>query len=300
MHLDSHIHLWKLGDGAHFWMREKIAGLHRDFTEEDLRRLTARCGVGAAIVVQAYHNTEETLHWLERAEQNPQIAGVVGWVDLLGDTIQQDVAEYRKWPKFVGLRPLPGDTFGGDWLAEPKAIAAIAKLQEMDASVDTLQRVENLPRARAFFRQFPDLRLVLNHGGRPAVMTGETAAWRAELAAFARETSAAVKCSGLVERAGVEWTKESVKPYVATLIEVFGTDRVMFGTNWPVMTISATYGLWVNTLVEILEEIGLTAGERDDVMWRTAARHYRIDWPHSHQTGRGNGLGAAEPSVHTV
>ena len=279
MHLDSHIHLWELSDGERFWMREKIAALHRDFTEEDLRRLAAKCGVRGAIVVQAYHNTDETLRWLQRAEHNPQIAGVVGWVDLLGETIADDVAEYRKWPKFVGLRPLPGDTFGGDWLSEPKSKMAITRLQAMDISVDTLQRVENLPRARAFFAAFPDLRLVLNHGGRPAVMTGELHAWRAEMKAFAKETPAVVKCSGLVERAGVEWSKETVKPYVATLVEAFGSGRVMFGTNWPVMTISATYDLWVNTLVEILQELGLSTEEQDDVMWRTAARHYRIDWP---------------------
>jgi L-fuconolactonase len=288
MHLDSHIHLWTLDDGEYFWMREKIAALCRDFTEDDLRGLTARCGVGGAIVVQAYHNTKETMHWLERGQHNPQIAGVVGWADPLGDTIVEDVERYRKWPKFVGLRPLPGDTFGGDWLVEPKAAEAIRTLEAMDVSVDTLQRVENLPRARAFFSRFPGLRLVLNHGGRPAVMTGETAAWRAEIEAFARDTPAAVKCSGLVERAGVEWTKESVKPYVATLLDVFGPSRVMFGTNWPVCTISSTYDLWVKTLVEILDDLGLDAEEKDDVMWRTAARHYRVDWPPSVPDGRGS------------
>ena len=127
--------------------------------------------------------------------------------------------------------------------------------------------------------EFPDLRVVLNHGGRPAVMTGILEPWRSEIHAFARETSAVVKCSGLVERAGVEWSKESVKPYVAELIAAFGSKRVMFATNWPVSTISSTYDLWVNTLAQILDELGLSADEKDDIMWRTAARHYRVKWP---------------------
>ncbi len=276
MYLDSHIHLWRLDDGEHFWMREKIAALHRDFTEDDLETLRGRCGVRAAIVVQAYHTIRETEHWLERANRSDQLAGVVGWLDVFSDTLREQVEAYRRWPKFVGLRPLPADTFGGDWLSDPRSRGAIELLRDMDVSVDTLQRVENLPRARTFFREIPGLRLVLNHGGRPAVMTGELEPWRSELRAFARETSALVKCSGLVERAGVEWSKASVKPYVAEIVDAFGPRRTMFATNWPVSTISTRYDLWVETLVEILEDLGLSSEEREDIMWRTAARHYRI------------------------
>ena len=279
MYLDAHIHLWELNDGEHFWLRDKVAGLHRDFTEDDLCALRAKCDVGGAIVVQACHTTGETKKWLQRAEKSDQLAGVVGWLDLFSDKLEEEVREYRQSPKFVGLRPLPPDTFGGDWLSDPRSKLAIKTLQALDVSIDTLQRAENLPRARAFFREFPGLRLVLNHGGRPAVMTSIVEPWRSEIQAFAKETSAVVKCSGLVERAGVEWSKDSVKPYVATLIEAFGTRRVMFATNWPVITISSTYVLWVNTLVQILDELGLSKDEKDDMMWRTASNHYRVAWP---------------------
>ena len=261
------------------WFRDKIAGLQRDFTEDDLRALRGKCDVGGAIVVQACNTTGETKRWLQRAEKSDQLAGVVGWLDLFSDQLEDEVREYRKSPKFVGLRPLPADTFGGDWLSDPRSKLAIKTLQALDVSIDTLHRVEDLPRARAFFREFPGLRLVLNHGGRPAVMTGIVDPWRSEIQAFAKETSAVVKCSGLVERAGIEWSKNSVKPYVATLIEAFGTRRVMFATNWPVITISSTYDLWVNTLVQILDELGLSKDEKDDVMWRTASKHYRVAWP---------------------
>ncbi|MGI8894673.1 MAG: amidohydrolase family protein [Casimicrobiaceae bacterium] len=279
MYLDAHIHLWELDDGEHFWMRDKIAGLHRDFTEQDLRALRAKCKVGGAIVVQACHTISETRKWLARAVKSDQLAGVIGWLDLFSPNLAAEVAVYRASPKFVGLRPLPQDTFGGDWLSDPRSKTSIKLLQSLDVSIDTLQRMESLPRARAFFREFPGLRLVLNHGGRPAVMTGILEPWRSEIRAFARETSAVVKCSGLVERAGVEWDKATVKPYVATLLEEFGAKRIMFATNWPVSTISSTYDLWVNTLAEILDDLGLTSDEKDDVMWRTAAQHYRVKWP---------------------
>lgn len=260
-------------------MREKIDALNRDFTEEHLRELQAKCGVRGAVLVQAYHGASETMQWLRRAQQSDQLVGVIGWAELFSPKLEDEIRAYQEWPKFVGVRPLPVDTFGADWLSDPRSKKAMAALQNLQASVDILVRVENLARGREFFRQFPGLRFVLNHGGRPAVMTGELEPWRSEIRMFATETSAVVKCSGLVERAGVEWTKDSVKPYVATLIEAFGARRVMFATNWPVMTISSTYDLWVHTLVRILNELGLSADEHDDVMWRTASTHYRIPWP---------------------
>ncbi|MGQ0543851.1 MAG: amidohydrolase family protein [Betaproteobacteria bacterium] len=277
--LDAHVHLWRRDDEERHWMREKIDALNRDFAEEHLRELRGKCGVGGAILVQAYNGAKETMHWLRKVEQTDQLVGVIGWADLFSAALEDDIRSYQECPKFVGVRPLPPDTFGADWLSDPRSKEAMGALQKIQASVDILLRVENLGRARELFRQFPGLRLVLNHGGRPPVMTGELGPWRSEIQMFAKQTSAVVKCSGLVERAGVEWTKDSVKPYVATLIEAFGTRRVMFATNWPVMTISSTYDLWVRTLARILNELGLSQDEQDDVMWRTASRHYGIPWP---------------------
>ena len=139
--------------------------------------------------------------------------------------------------------------------------------------------MENLARARVFLRGYPGLRVVLNHAGRPAVMAGFDTRWQREMQAFARETSATVKCSGLVERAGIEWTVDTIKPWVAALLEAFGTKRILFASNWPVMTISANYGLWVRTLQSILEQLGLDAAEREAIMGGNAAAAYRLGTP---------------------
>lgn len=151
-------------------------------------------------------------------------------------------------------------------------------------------------RARAFFRDFPELRLVLNHGGRPAVMTGILEPWRIEIRAFAKETSAVVKCSGLVERAGVEWSKDSVKPYVAELIEAFGTKRVMFATNWPLSTISSTYDLWVNTLAQILDELGMTSVFAEVTTWMRENKRLAAEPPDIRQVFAPAYLKAIDPS----
>lgn len=278
-YLDAHIHLWQLSDGERFWLRDKIAGLYRDFTEEDLRALRGKCNVGGAILVQAYHSVADSLKLLRLAEGSDQLAGVLAWIDIFSPSLEKDVARYRESRKFVGLRPMPPDTFGGNWLTDERSELAIRVLQELDCSIDVLQPVESLKRTAAFLHRFPDLRVVLDHGGRPAVMTGALEPWRTDIRELAARTTTVVKCSGLVERAGVEWSKRSVKPYVTALLEAFGSKRVMFATNWPVVTISSTYDLWVRTLVEILDELGLTQDEKDDVMWRVASRHYRIAWP---------------------
>jgi L-fuconolactonase len=125
-------------------------------------------------------------------------------------------------------------------------------------------------------------------------MTGQLEPWAHEIRALADETSILVKCSGLVERAGVEWTRASVEPYVAALIEAFGPSRVMFATNWPVSTISARYDQWTATLVDILGRLGLSQEERAAVMGLTAARHYGVQLPEAGATVRASTAGVAQ------
>ena len=278
-YLDAHIHLWRARDGEDFWMRRKIPALDRDFTEDDLRANRARCDVGGAIVVQAMHNLAESRRLLEAAGRSDQLAGRGRVVRPVRPGARSRPRRLRRHAEFVGVRPLPPDTFGGDWIADPRSRRAFQVFAAHDISVDVLVRVEDLGRARAFLREFPGLRIVLNHGGRPAVMTGQLEPWRTEIRAFARETSAVVKCSGLVERAGVEWTRASVRPYVETLIDAFGPGRVMFATNWPVSTISSRYDLWVESLTGMLDDLRMSPADRDAIMAGTAASHYRIAWP---------------------
>lgn len=277
--LDAHIHLWQRSESRGVWLHEKIAGLSRDFTEDDFREERTPVNVGAAIVVQAAHDTEEAVKWLERAKVSDQIAGVIGWADLYADDLAQQVGRLAAYPHFAGLRPLPPDTFGGEWLNLDKTRRGLTILQDIGCATDILIRTEKLPDATALFTDYPELRLCLNHAARPAVMTGILEPWASDIQRFARETNAVVKCSGLLERAGIEWSKDSVRPYVETVIEAFGTKRVMFATNWPVLNISATYGGWVRTLTSILDDLGLSQEERDDIMWRTASRFYGIPWP---------------------
>ncbi len=246
--LDSHIHLWRRADGDPVWVAEKIGGLARDFTADDWRLHADASGVRGAILVQAAHAIAETERWLARAATDPRLVGVVGWADLHADTLAADVARLRAHPKLVGIRPLPSGTFGADWLGDPRTRRGLATLAAADVTVDVLVKWPGLARARELIAGLPGLRVVLNHCGRPDTMTGLLEPWAGDLKAFARATTATVKLSGLIERAGIEWTPATLRPYVETVIDAFGPSRVMFATNWPVLEIGGTYEGWVGAL----------------------------------------------------
>ena len=277
--LDSHIHLWRRADGDPVWVAEKIGGLARDFTADDWRCHADASGVRGAILVQAAHAIAETERWLARAAADPRLVGVVGWADLHADTLAADVARLKAHPKLVGIRPLPPGTFGADWLGDPRTRRGLATLAASGVTVDVLVKWPGLARARDLLAGLPDLRVVLNHCGRPDTMTGLLEPWAGDLKAFARATTATVKLSGLIERAGIEWTPQTLRPYVETVIDAFGPSRVMFATNWPVLEIGGTYEGWVGALRAILEDIGLSEADRGEILAGTACRAYGVTLP---------------------
>lgn len=277
--IDSHIHLWRRADGDDVWVADKIGGLARDFTVGDWKRHADACGVAGAILVQAAHSIAETERALALAAAEPRIVGVVGWADLFADSLADDVARFRAHPRLVGIRPLPPGTFGADWLTDARTRRGLATLGRAGVSVDVLVKWPGLARARDLLADLPEVRVVLNHCGRPDTMTGQLEPWASDLKSFARATTATIKLSGLIERAGIEWTAESLRPYIETVIDAFGPSRVMFATNWPVLEIGGTYEGWVAVLRETLAGIGLSAAEQGEILAGTACRAYGVAMP---------------------
>ena len=277
--LDSHIHLWRRADGDDVWVASKIGGLARDFSVDDWRAHADASGVAGAILVQAAHSIAETERAIALAAANPRIVGVVGWADLHGESLAADVARLANHPQLVGIRPLPPGTFGADWMADPRTERGLATLGAAGIAVDVLVKWPGLTRARQLLERLPQVRVVLNHCGRPDTMTGLLEPWSSDLKAFARATSATIKLSGLIERAGIEWTKESLRPYVETVIDAFGPSRVMFASNWPVLEIGGTYEGWVGALRAILDDIGLAEADRVAILAGTACRAYGVTLP---------------------
>ena len=277
--LDSHIHLWRRADGDDIWVAEKVGGLARDFGVDEWRRHADTCGVGGAILVQAAHSLAETERALALAAREPRIVGVVGWGDLFADSLADDVARLKAHPRLVGIRPLPPGTFAADWLGDARSRRGLAILGAAGVTVDVLVKWPGLAQARDLLAGLPQVKVVLNHCGRPDTMTGALEPWAGDLKSLARATTATIKLSGLIERAGIEWTPQSLKPYIATVIEAFGPSRVMFATNWPVLEIGGTYEAWVEVVQKTLLDLGLSSGERDDILAGTACRAYGVAMP---------------------
>jgi L-fuconolactonase len=276
MTVDAHIHLWVRADGDDIWLPRKIGAMARDFTYDDWVSHADACGVDSAIVVQAAHETRESLRWLAAAPSRPRIAGVVAWADLRAPDLAADIETFRRFEKFVGIRPLPPSTFGADWLRDPAALAGLATLERLGVVVDLLVTWRNLPAAADVLPRFPALNVVLDHCGRPDTMTGELLPWSKDLRSIGKLPNVSVKCSGLVERAGIEWTPEALRPYVAEVVGAFGPERTMFATNWPVLEIGGTYEGWVGAARRIFADLGLSEADRRRIFDGTARRVYRI------------------------
>ncbi len=263
--IDPHIHLWSLEDGREIWIRERIEALSRDFGLADFHAQStrARLDVEGVHVVQASATVSETEHFLRAGQRNPFIRGVIGWVDLeddagrLGETLDRLAGMGR----LSGIRAYPRREFDIEWLDLPAVRQGLAVLCERDLPVDALANCTQLARLRSALDGHDALVAVVNHGGRPFVMTGDLTGWREDIAALAERPRTYCKLSGLVERAGVEWTADTLKPWIGALLETFGPDRLIFASNWPVMTLMSTYARWLDTLDGLLHGFGLSEDE---------------------------------------
>lgn len=242
--IDAHQHFWSLERGDYGWLTPEAGGLYRDFGPADLEQSLATHGIAATILVQAAPTVAETLSLLEIARQTPFVAGVVGWADLTASDAAAAIAELARDPLLVGLRPMVQDLEDDDWLLRPDLAPAIAAMVRHGLVFDALVHPRHLPRLAGFVERYPELPVVLDHGGKPAIADGCLDPWRAGVAAIAAWPQVLCKVSGLATEAGPGWNAATLKPYVDHLLGVFGSERLMWGSDWPVLTRAGRYEEW--------------------------------------------------------
>jgi L-fuconolactonase len=272
--IDSHIHLWRAADPHRIWVRDKIGFLQRDRTIDDFAGDAVADGV---IVVEAAETLAETLELCAAAASSPLIRGVVGWLDLAAGDALETLDDLCRLPMLRGIRLLPA--FDRTWRLTRRLAAGLRLLADRNLTLDVLATPEQLAGVRAMKDAAPDLRIMLNHGGRPLVMCGMRGGWRDGVRRLGRETDVRCKLSGLVERAGFEWSAETLRPFVEELLEAFGPARLAFASNWPMLEAAATQRGWHATVEALLDATGLSAAEKADVFHGTAVRAYRLDRP---------------------
>ncbi len=244
--IDSHHHFWDRARFAYPWMDgEALAPIRRAFGPADLAPLLAANGIDATVVVQCCSSVEETEVMLAQAAQTPFVAGVVGWIDLTQDSASATLDRLLARPdgsRLVAIRHQVHDEEDPRWLARDDVKRGLAAVFDHSLAYDLLVRSRELPTAIETVRAFPQARFVLDHAAKPPIATGFDAEWAARVADLAGCPNVWCKVSGLVTEAAWQgWTVEQLRPAVEHVHRVFGEDRLMFGSDWPVCLLAADY-----------------------------------------------------------
>jgi L-fuconolactonase len=278
MILDAHHHLWDLADGEYPWMTGRFAPLRRPYTAADLLPELTAHGVQATVVVQARADVRETTDLLALTVQHPFLAGVVGWVDLTSAQVARQLAALRTGyagQRLVGVRHDVSSEPDPAWLLRPDVRRGLDAVADAGLAFDLEVTPRELAAAARVAAAHPDLRFVLDHLGKPPVAAGGSQSWRSGFAALAALTNVWCKLSGLVTEADWDcWTEPDLAPYIVEAARRFGCSRLLFGSDWPVCELAASYGQVLNAARQALTAVDLT--ETSQIFGPNALAVYRL------------------------
>jgi L-fuconolactonase len=276
MIIDAHQHFWQLSRGDYGWLTPQAGTLYRDYLPDDLAPLLKDHGVGATVLVQAAPTEAETHFLLGLAREHRFIAGVVGWVDFEAADVGERIVALATagCGKLKGLRPMIQDIPDPRWIARPSLDAAFEALVAHELVFDALVRPVHLEALRERLLRHPRLRAVLDHAGKPDIARGALEPWAAALERLAGDTAICCKLSGLLTEAGTRRSTADLTPWVAQLFRSFGAERVLWGSDWPVLKVSGSYGEWLGLAQELIERCA--PGRAAQVLSGTAQRLYRL------------------------
>jgi len=271
--IDSHQHFWRLDRGDYGWLSPALEPIYRDYLPADLEPQLARASIGSTVLVQAAPTVAETRYLLELAQSHAFIAGVVGWVDFDRPDAPETIDALARDAKLVGLRPMIQDIPDPLWMLSPELGPAFDAMIDHDLVFDALVQPRHLDPLLELAAQYPELRMVVDHGAKPPLRSGDLAEWKAGIASIAASTHAVCKVSGLVTEAG------SANPAVLAecvdhLVSVFGPMRLMWGSDWPVCELVCSYEEWHQASEMLL--VTLAAPEREQIYSGTARETYGI------------------------
>jgi L-fuconolactonase len=275
--IDAHQHFWQVdGPFDTRWLRDPAkAAICRDFLPNDLAPHLAATGVQYSVFVQTQHDLAENRWALDLADRYPFIAGVVGWVDLASPACEEQLLEMRRRPKFVGVRHIVQDEPDDDFVVRPAILRGLKVLEKHGVPFDMLFYVKHLRHATTLAREFPGLSLILDHLAKPHIKAGRIDDWLPHLQAAAKYPNVSCKLSGMVTEADWRsWKAADLAPYVRAALDHFGPQRCLFGSDWPVCELAATYEQTHAALVDALGPLSST--ERAAIFGENAQRVYKL------------------------
>lgn len=282
--IDAHQHYWEPRRGDYDWMAPDDPILARRYTPADLATSLGKHGIARTVLVQAAATIEETAYLLGIADATETVAAVVGWVDFENPDHLRHLERLARHPKFVGARPMIQDISDVDWMLRDDVQWAYQAIVDLDLTFDALGFTRHLDNFLTLLRRYPDMRVVIDHGMKPPIRDhGEKPGaegpehfdrWAEGMSRLADQTRARCKFSGLVTEARPDWTLDDLRPYADHLLAAFGPERVMWGSDWPVCRLRASYDAWREAAQALTAHLG--EAERAQVFGGTAIGFYRL------------------------
>jgi L-fuconolactonase len=277
MRVDAHHHVWRLARGDYGWLTPDLP-IHRDYGLDDLRPLLG--DIEATVLVQAVPTEAETRFLLEvAAGSGGLVRGVVGWADLAAPDAPARIAALAREPLLKGLRPMLQDIPDAEWILRDDVRPGLAAMATHGLRLDLLVQPRHLGLIPALAARHPGLPMVIDHAGKPDIAAGAFQPWADEIARIARETAALCKLSGLATEAGPDWDADRLAAFTDHLLQCFGPERLLWGSDWPVVELAGGYRRWREASGILLAS--LPGAARDDVLGGTATRFYGLGRAHA-------------------
>ena len=277
MHIDAHQHFWRIVDRAGHWPPASLAAIHRDFMPHDLQPTLQRNGIEGTVLVQTLPSEADTEFMLGLADRHPQVRAVVGWVDLKAADAPQRIERLARHPRLKGLRPMLQDLPDDAWIADPALDAAVDAMRAHRLCFDALVLPRHLSALAWFARRHPELPMVIDHAAKPHIASGEIEPWLTEMGVLADMPQVHCKLSGLLTEAGPAPTAQRLQPYVEALYRLFGAERLMWGSDWPVLRLAGPYEDWLAMARRQCVDLGADDAAMRALFGGNARRFYGIE-----------------------
>ncbi|MDO5968923.1 amidohydrolase family protein [Flavivirga aquimarina] len=276
MIIDAHQHFWNYDPVRDSWIDDSMQVIRKDFLPKGLRPVLEANNVDGCIAVQADQSEEETEFLLECAKNNPFIKGVVGWLDLRAENIEERLTHYSKHKLFKGVRHIVQAETDDAFMLKPDFLNGINKLEQFGLTYDILIHEGQLSQAVALVEKCPNQQFVLDHIAKPKISNGVDSIWEKHMRALGAYKNVSCKISGMVtETQDFKWQEKDFTPFLDVIVDAFGVDRLLYGSDWPVCLLAGTYG----EVIQIVQRYFEKFSKQDvlKVMGENAARIYKLD-----------------------
>lgn len=272
--IDTHQHFWKYDPVNYSWINDEMQVIRKDFLPGDLAVVVNEHKLQGSVAVQADQTEAETDWLLKLAANNDFIQGVVGWIDLRSDSIEERLRHYAQFKKLKGFRHiLQGEDPA--FMLQESFLNGISKLQQFGFTYDILIMPKHLDASLELVERFPEQKFIIDHVAKPYIKEGKIDEWKEGMEKLAAHQHVYCKISGMVTEADWKnWTAELLKPYIDVVVNSFGIDRIMYGSDWPVCLVASSYSKWLQTIKDYFASY--SAEEQEKIFSGNAIKFYNL------------------------